>query len=370
MKTLHFISRILVGLVFMFSGFVKGIDPLGMAYRLEDYFVAFGTDWMIPAALTLSILLSTLEFTLGVVVLLNLKPKVNAWFLLVVMIFFTLLTLNDAIHNPVPDCGCFGDAIKLTNWETFFKNIVLLVPTLILFSRRKRTIDRYSTIQAYGGAAIIAVLFLALSVYCYMHLPIIDFMEWKKGNKMYTESTLPIKYYVTYKNKATGEEKEFQLPDYPFNDSVWMSQWEFTTQRIEDPNQYFGENLQIVDLEGNDVTDMIIRNTDYSFLLITWDIEEADKEGLEEMNSFAQQAEQDGYSFSALTSSLPADIDSITKELKLNYSFYQADDVVLKIMVRANPGLILMHDGVVIGKWSYHDFEDYKEFKQKMIPAK
>lgn len=122
----------------MFSGFVKGIDPLGTAYRLEDYFMVWGTDWMIPAAVTLSILLSAMEFVLGFVVLLNLKPKVNSWILLGVMAYFTVLTFYDAIANPVPDCGCFGDAIKLTNVQTFIKNLILMVPTIFCLSTERR----------------------------------------------------------------------------------------------------------------------------------------------------------------------------------------------------------------------------------------
>lgn len=366
MRILHLISRIIIGVVFMFSGFVKGIDPLGFAYRLEDYFMVWGTDWMMPAAVTLSILLSTMEFVLGFVVLFNLKPKVNASILLGVMIFFTGLTLYDAIENPVPDCGCFGDAIKLTNVETFVKNLILLVPTLILFFYRKKAADRYSNLKAYGMAGIVTALFIALCTWCYMHLPLIDFMEWKKGNKMYSESTLPVKFYLTYKNKETGEEKEYLSPNYPFNDSVWMSQWEFVSQRVDDPNQHPGAGLQIVDLEGNDVTDVIIRNQDYHFLLITWDLAKANKEALKSVNDFAMKAETDGYTLSAITSSLPEEIDTISKQFNLNYTFYQADDVTLKIMVRSNPGMIMMKDGVVMNKWGFRDIPEYSELKKEM----
>jgi uncharacterized membrane protein YphA (DoxX/SURF4 family) len=366
MRILHFISRIIVGLVFMFSGFVKGIDPLGFAYRLEDYFAVWGTEWMTPAAIALSILLSTAEFVLGFVVLFNLKPRVNAWLLLGMMAFFTVLTFYDALENPVPDCGCFGDAIKLTNWQTFFKNVILMIPTIILFIWRKKTVDRYNNLQAYGIAALSCAAILSVFIYSYRHLPIIDFMEWKVGNKMYSEEILPVKYYVTYRNTETGEEKEYLLPDYPYNDSTWMSKWEFLGQRVEDPNQHPGSDLQIVDLEGNDVTGMIIRNPDLHFLLIAWNLHESNEKGLKVMREFANAAEEDGYAFSVITSSLPPEIDSISKRLDLNFTFYQADDVVLKTMVRANPGLIMMKDGVVLDKWSHVDFEEYADFKKQM----
>ncbi len=363
MKTIHFISRIVVGVVFIFSGFVKGIDPLGTAYRFEDYFIAWGSHWMMPFAITLSILASTLEFVLGFVILLNLKPKVSAWLLLGVMTFFTLLTLNDAVYNPVPDCGCFGDAITLTNWETFYKNLVLMVFTLILFVWRKKTRDAYGNLKSYGIAAAVLALFVGLSIYYYRHLPLIDFMGWKTGNRMYNENPLPVKYYLTYKNTETGETKEYLSPDYPYNDSVWMSKWEFVEQRVEDPNVFQGHDLQIMDTTGTDLTDIIIQNPDYQFILIAWDIELADQKALSGISEFAGKALESGYGFIGLTSSLSEVIDSTRIKLKLNFDIYMADDIALKTMVRANPGLILLKEGIVIDKWHYNDFPAYSWFE-------
>lgn len=370
MKKLHIISRVIVGITFMFSGFVKGIDPLGTAYRLEDYFLAWGTDWMLPSALVLSILLSTMEFVLGFVILLNLKPKISAWLLLGVMIFFTGLTFYDAMENPVPDCGCFGDAIKLTNWQTFFKNVILLVPTLFIFSYRDRIRDQHGNKVSYGSAAIVTVMFVSMSIYCYMYLPIIDFMDWKVGNKMYIENAQPVQYFVTYKNKESGEVREYLSPDYPYNDSTWMAQWEFVSQRVVDPNASTGNDLQVIDMEGNDVTQDLIHNPGYQFLLISWDIEKANHEGLSRMQDFSQKAEANGNGFAAITSSVESRIDSTSKKLGLSFSFYQADDITLKMMIRSNPGLILLKDGVVMGKWSHHEFVDYGEFTSKKIHLK
>jgi uncharacterized membrane protein YphA (DoxX/SURF4 family) len=362
MRVLHIISRLIIGIVFIFSGFVKGIDPLGTAYRLEDYFYAFGLEWMLPTALFLSILLSTAEFVMGVVVLFNLKPKVNSWLLLGIMVFFTGLTLNDAIHNPVPDCGCFGDAIILTNWQTFYKNVILLIPALILLFWRKKTKDQFNNLSAYGVAALFAVGFISLSIYCYRHLPLMDFMDWTKGNKMYVEHPQPVKYYLTYQNTISGETQEYLSPDYPFNDSVWMSQWEFVSQRTENPNIFLGHDLQILDAEGNDYTETFIQNPGYQFLLITWNLEKSDEDALKEMEPFALAAEADGHGFIALTSTLDEEINRIKEKLGITYEFYQADDITLKTMVRANPGLLLLRDGVVMDKWHFNDFPQYDAF--------
>ncbi len=365
MKILHFLSRLIVGLVFIFSGFVKGVDPLGTAYRIEDYFIAWNAQDMMPYALSLSILLSTMEFVLGVVVLLNLKPRVNAWILLAVMGFFTLLTLNDAIYNPVPDCGCFGDAITLTNWQTFYKNVILMVFTLVLLLLRKKTKGVESVPGSYGTAAAAAIVFIAFSLYNYRHLPIIDFMAWKKGNKMYIENPLPVKYFLKYRNKETGEVKEYLSPDYPYNDSVWMSQWEFVDQRVEDPNQYQGHDLQIMDSVGTDYTESVIRNPDHQFILVAWDILAANEKALSRMEAFATAAASDGLSFVALTSSLPEDIEKARRKLNLSFDIFLSDDIALKTMVRANPGLLLLKDGIVIDKWHYNDFPEYKEFSSR-----
>ena len=142
MKILANTFRILTAIVFLFSGFVKGVDPLGFAYKIEDYFVAYHVDWAMPLALAISVIMCTLEFTVGAMLLLNFRMKFTSWVLLLMMIYFTGLTLIDAINNPVPDCGCFGDAIKLTNWQTFYKNVVLIIFAIVIFAYRKKFRNR------------------------------------------------------------------------------------------------------------------------------------------------------------------------------------------------------------------------------------
>ncbi len=132
------ISRILLGLLFIYSGFVKGVDPVGTEYRIVDYFIAFGTDWAIPLALPLSVLMNTVEFVLGILLLLNVRITVTSWLVLLMMAFFTVVTFNDAIYSPVPDCGCFGDALIISNWQTFYKNLIIDALLLIVFFSRNR----------------------------------------------------------------------------------------------------------------------------------------------------------------------------------------------------------------------------------------
>jgi len=366
MKWIANISRIFIGIVFIFSGFVKGVDPLGTAYRLEDYFIAFNWEFFIPLALFFSILLCTLEFAIGIMVLLNLRMKISSWLLLLMMTFFTFLTLNDAINNPVPDCGCFGDAIKLTNWQTFYKNLVLLPMAIAVFIYRNKFKPYTSAGKQWMLAIFFAGLFAWFSFMCYSHLPVIDFTEWKTGNKLYPENPKPVNYFLTYKNKQTGETKEYLSPNYPFNDSIWMAQWEFVAQRVEDPNVYYGKSLIISDTSGNIVTESIIRNPGYQLIINSYDLATADTAAFVKLNDFCAKAYADTIAAAVLVSSPSSEIARFIKDNKLQLDFYNSDDIALKSIVRSNPGLLLMKDGVILKKWHRNDIPDYMEFKKSL----
>jgi len=364
MKVFRTISRILIGIVFIFSGFVKGIDPLGTGYRLEDYFQVFGMPWAVPFALYLSIFLCTLEFIIGISLLFNLWIRGSAWALLGMMIFFTCLTFFDAVFNLVPDCGCFGDAIKLTNTQTFLKNVVFWIFVIPVFTGRNM-FKNWAPLSAQKiFLLVIALFFAGTSVYCYRHLPLIDFMGWKVGSKV-NKPSKPLKFFVTYQNKMTGEEKEYLTPDYPWNDSVWMSQWTFKSQRSEDPEKDKGLTLRIEDEHGADITASIVNNPDFQFIMVAYDLSTTDTEAFRRMLPFYKNALSDGYSFVCLTSSLQGEIRRFRMENGAGFDFYSADDAVLKTMVRSNPGLILIRDGIVLAKWPFRNFPSFREVMEE-----
>ena len=364
MKIFRNVSRILVGLVFIFSGFVKGIDPLGFTYRLEDYFQVFGIPWAIPFALYLTIFLCTVEFLIGVSLLLNLWIKWSAWWLLGFMIFFTCLTFFDAVYNFVPDCGCFGDAIILTNLQTFLKNVILMIFVIPLFAGRNKFKNWAPDWAQKMFLLIFSLSFLCVSIYCYRHLPIIDFMEWKVGNKINIPAT-PLKFYVTYKNKVTGEEKEYLTPDYPWNDSVWMSQWVFRSQRAVDPAKGQTLALRVEDEQGADVSASVVDNPELQFILVAYDLGKTDTAAFHKVLPFYKQAMKEGYSFVCLTSSLPGEIKRFRMDNGAGFNFYNADDVMLKMMIRSNPGLILIRNGIVLAKWPFRNFPSYEMVMEK-----
>jgi uncharacterized membrane protein YphA (DoxX/SURF4 family) len=365
MKILANICRLLVAAVFIFSGFVKGVDPHGFAYRIEDYFIAFGTQWAIPFSLLLSVFMCALEFSIGAALLFNFRLKYVAWPLLLMMVFFFFLTLNDAINNPVPDCGCFGDAIKLTNWQTFYKNVILIVPVLIIFFYRKKYKSIFVPRIDNWALALIFLGFASFSVYQYLHLPWIDFLGWKKGSDMVPDNPGLAKTYLLYRNKASGEQKEYLSPNYPWNDSVWMSQWEFVSQRSDETGVIKGHNLKIFDAQGNDFTETFINNPNYQFLVCSYGLEDASRKGFLKIDRLFGKISQDGVSMVVLTGSLEDEIKYFKEGLHPELEFFNADDTELKMMIRANPGIILLKDGVVINKWNWRDLPDYEELRVK-----
>lgn len=367
MKVIANVSRLLAGLVFVFSGFVKGVDPLGTAYRFEDYFIAYHWEFFIPLALFFSISLCALEFTIGVMLLLNLRMKLASWLLLLIMAFFTCVTFYDALYTPVPDCGCFGDAIKLTNWQTFYKNVVLIVLAIFVVVYRKKFKGFLKPGSQLPIAFVFAGAFVLFSAYCYMHLPVIDFSEWKIGNKLYAENPQPVKYYLTYKNKATGEKKEYLSPNYPYNDSIWMTQWEFDSQRVEDPNIYFGKSLVITDSLQTNITESIIRNPGYQVLITSYDLQKANTKAFKAINDLSLELNKLGVSTAVLVSADPALVQKFKSENNLSLDFYEADDILLKIMVRSNPGMMLLKGGVVIDKWHWRDIPGLDDFRKKFL---
>lgn len=358
--------RIILGCVFIFSGFVKGVDPIGTEYRIIDYFIAFETDWAIPAALPLSVILNATEFVLGALLIFNVNIRLTSWLIMLMMAVFTVTTINDALYNPVEDCGCFGEAIILTNWQTLYKNLVIDALLIIVFIARNRTIRWFGKAAEWSIFIIIGFGFLGFEIYNIRHLPVIDFRAWKAGNKMVNKNSLPLKYYLTYTNKKTGEEKEYLSPDYPYNDSVWMSKWEFVRQRVVDPNPKI-HDLTIEDENGNDYTSRIIENRDYQFILVAYNLSETSLKKITQIRNFISQGINEDISFVVLTSSLPEEVIQFKQTNNLEADFYFADDIELMTIIRSNPGLILLKDAVVIKKWHYNDFPTFEEFHRKFV---
>lgn len=355
MLVIRNLSRYIAAIVFIFSAIVKGVDPLGTAYRLEDYFIAYGTEWASSLSLAMSIGLSSLEFIIGFALLFNLRMRYTSWALLLIMSFFTVLTLFDAIYEPVSDCGCFGDAIKLTNWETFYKNIVLMVFTIIVFVQRENFKSALRVPRQNLLIGLSLVLFFWFSIYNYRHLPMLDFRAWKVGNKMTGDEEVEMEVYLKYRNIDTGEEKEYLSPDYPWNDSVWMSQWEFVDQRVVTLGNETDHGLYAEDEFGTDQTDYILGYEDYIALGVVFDFNKAKPKALEQLFSLTHDFDDNNIPLIILTSSLPEEVSAFRDQYGFEHEVLYADAVTLKTIIRANPGLVLLRSGTVEGKWHWRD---------------
>lgn len=360
--------RIITALIFVFSSVTKGVDPIGTTYRIIDYLEAYGWYFLVDYSFALSVLLISVEFLLGVALLFKLRIRLAALGVLLIMIFFTVVTYFDATYNLVPDCGCFGDAVKLTNWQTFYKNIVLLIFTLIIF------IKRHSIARTISKWIQVAVLLLFLAgfdwfiFHNYNHLPIVDFRDWKVGNDMKSSGRETVKSYLVYQNKNTGEIKEYISPDYPWNDSVWMSEWKFLNQRIDDSQLVLKHGVIIEDEGGNNLTEEIIENPGYQLILTSDELDKAVGQGMIDAARLFKELSESDVSFSMFTSSTDDVITRYRELYLIDYEVYFADDIELKAMIRSNPGMMLLKNGVVIAKWHYNDFPGIEEVNELISP--
>ncbi len=346
------LCRLLVGGLFIFSSFTKGIDPVGTKYKIIDYLAAYNIEWLNEFALILAMGMILAEFIVGICLFTNVFSRIAVLGATLLMLFFTTTTLFDALYNLVPDCGCFGAAVKMTNWQTFYKNLVIDAVLLPLIINNKQLGNKLAWRTEFWIAILYAALFLGFEIYNYRHLPMIDFMNWKIGRQMKQES-VPQRIYLTYKNKTTGEAKEYLSPDYPWNDSVWLSQWEFVDQRTEGGKPYIG--FTAYDADGNDITDMLLA-TEKMLMFTTSDIGDISETDWDKMEDIAQMATQKGFNVVWLTEAQPSKIDTIRKNYPFVDEVYYGDDLEIKTIVRFNPGLIYLDDGLVIDKWSAIDF--------------
>lgn len=379
MKLITGISRILVGVLFIISGLIKANDPLGFAYKLQEYFEVFGTDFLKPLALGLAIFICAFEVLCGVATLTGSKMKPVAWALLLMIIFFTFLTFYSAYFNKVTDCGCFGDALKsligrsLTPWESFTKDIVLFILIIPIFIRRNEIKSFFGAKADTGIVAGSLLLTGFFSLYCYWHLPVKDFRPYAVGKSIPDQMRIPegakpdvYESVLVYKNKKTGESKEFTMAEYTKATYLWEDTltwaWEATNNKLVQEGYHPPiHDFSISSPEGEDLTQKIITNPNYNFLLISYDINKADKGVQPKINEFVAQCEKDSIAFVGLAGSSPKEIDNFRHEVNAMYNYYITDQTVLKTMIRSNPGLMLMKNGVVIANWHYNDFPSYEE---------
>ncbi len=346
------IGRLLMATTFIFSGFVKAVDPIGTQYKIHDYLSAWGldawnADWL---TLTASIALSTAEFFIGMMLLFAIQRRVVSRLALMLMTAMTILTLWIYISDPVSDCGCFGDAIRLTNGETLTKNIVLLAAALIV-ARWPLSMARLLSRNTQWIVVNYTVIFiLAVSGYSLYYLPQFDFRPYHVGADIRAGMEIPEgaeqpEFETTFILEKNGTRKEFKLDDYP--DSTWTF--------IDSKNVPPIHDFSITTAEDDaDVTEDIVGDKGYTMMLIAPFLEQADDIHFDEINRLYDYAKRHGYRFLCITASSDKAIGKWRDRTGAEYLFANADETTLKTMIRSNPGLILMHDGRIEGKWSHN----------------
>jgi len=362
MKVLTQISRILTGLLFVFSGFVKGIDPMGTAFKLEDYFTAFSAGFLDDLALPLAIILCLIEFVTGMMLLTGSLVRLASWMAALFMALFTPLTLVLAIFNPVSDCGCFGDAIVLTNWQTFFKNIVITLLVVFVFIRRD---DRTGTLSARAGlnaTLAFSFLFLLFMRYNLAFLPVIDFRPYKVGTNIPEAMSVPPdaeadRYDIRFIYEKDGFQKEFTLNDYPADDTTWK----FVDQKSVLISRGYVppiDDFTLIDGQGVDMTEQVTGSVGDVMLMIARKLDKSDRDGLMKGYDLGVELQSKGRKFYIVTATPAEEAMSMTT----GFNVLHADEVTLKTVIRSDPGFVLLHNGTIIAEWSYHGLPDKEEF--------
>lgn len=356
------LSRLIIGLVFVFSGFVKAIDPLGSTYKIEDYFTAFGGFFTSLSfiALPASIALSTLELVIGLNLLFQIQLRRTSWAALLFMLVMTPLTLYIALFNPVTDCGCFGDALVLTNWQTFTKNIVFLTLVIIILMNIGKKKSILLPRIEWLVVAIFVMIGVGLSFYSLNHMAPFDFRPYKVGvnipESMLVPEDAPADVYnTTFIYEKGGVQKEFTLENYPKGDSTWK----FVDQKTVLVSKGYKapiHDFSIVDESFNDITEQIIYNPGETYLLIMYDVNKTSEEGAKRAEELYQKYKNTNTKFYALTASGDDEVRKFVAKTGVTYPFCKTDPITLKTIIRSNPGLMQIKNGVITGKWHWKDF--------------
>ena len=368
-----YVARTVVGLTFILSGLVKAIDPLGTQYKIQDYLAAIPPSLSLPDMLTLlmSVSLSMVEFTLGAFMLTAISRRLTARLTLLFMMVMTAVTVWIYIADPVKDCGCFGDALTLTNLETLLKNIVLLALAALVAWRPTHIGRLMSRSNQMLLGQMLMVTPVALSFWCLYDLPLIDFRPYhigadiKAGMEIPEGAEQPV-FDTTFIMEKDGERREFTLDNYP--DSTWTFV-DSKTVTVKEGYVPPIHDFSITTADGEDITDMVLGREGYTFLLISPDLDKADDQNFGDIDQIYEFCQDNSIPFYCLTASTEKSQQHWQNITGAEYPFCMTDATTLKTMIRSNPGLMLLDKGVVRGKWSHNRLPETTEL-ETMLKAR
>lgn len=373
LKYITEIFRVIVGFTFLFSGFVKSVDPFGFAYKIQDYLITFDLVSLFPLALPAAIVLVVAELLVGILLLIGVYRKFSTVVVTIFMAVFLPMTLWIAIYNPVEDCGCFGDALIISNWDTFYKNVVLFIGALVLLKNNKLITPLFSSRTALLATIFSVIFGFSFAIYNTVKLPVIDFRPYHIGANIAEQmevdpdnADITENVFIYSKN---GEEQEFTEENYPWDDSTWVyvdMQTRLIKQGEKPKIQDFHINLytydaDFEDLVTEDITDDVLAHEGYTFLMTSYFVEDASMKHLQKFYDADRYAKQNNINFYVLTSSLAEYMMKWNNDNGFSFVYAEADERVLKTMNRSNPGLMLLHNGVVVNKWDDSDVPDFTQ---------
>lgn len=378
------IARVAVGGLFIFSGFIKANDPLGFSYKLKEYFEVFQADtgWALfegfaHIALPLAIFICASEIILGILLLMGYRRNLTLALLFAQIAFFTFLTFYSACYNKVTHCGCFGDFLPLKPWESFWKDVVLMILITLLFAGKENINLLFSPMVASTLLLFGLVFSVGFPIYAYRNLPPLDFRAYAPGLSIKEGMKTPPTYQppvietgFIYENLKTGEKKHFDLNNYPWADTLnwkWVATDNVVIKDAVDAPKI--TDFTVNNLDGVNITDSLLNDKNYSFWIVMHELALTNENEtvVAELNDLYKLAASEGLHVVALTASNAKEIDDFKHRQNALYDFATADNTVLKTMIRSNPGLMLMKDGAVIANWHYNNLPTYSVVKQKFM---
>ena len=361
MKILVGIARWVVGILFIFSGFVKLNDPIGFSFKLEEYFSpsVLDLEFLAPFALIIAILLVVFELVLGIMLLIGYLPKFTTWALLLMIIFFTFLTFYSAYFNKVTDCGCFGDAIPLTPWQSFYKDIILFVLILILFLKREYITPFFARASHRWIVFLSFMLCFIFAYYVLMHLPVFDFRAYKEGTNIEKAMTVPsgapeAVYDYNWKFRVNGEEQVFTTSGaYPAVEGEFLEvDTELVQKGYEPPIHDFS-----IEKDGENHISEILAE-DKLLMIIAYSLGRSESDGMKKLQGVIEKARSKGYRVIGLSASGEELKEQISQEYGLDLEWYFSDETALKTIIRSNPGLVKLKEGTILQKRHWNDAEE------------